>query len=207
MKPSQPFPNPLYALHKYWAVNRALTCKGWTSGHKLGMLYDLAQQTRALSGDILEIGSAWGRSTVLLGKATRKTIWSIDPHTGGLAYIQQKTEQGSFDEFKQNLARHGLANRVQILKFTTHEVVEQHLLPYQIRFAMIFIDGLHTAEGVLIDFNFSFQNLLSNGIMVFDDYFEPSVPDYTERIDHLMHNHALELNKDPRTKLTWFTKP
>jgi len=71
------------------AIEKALKCKGWTSRAKLSLLYDLAQQTEKINGDILEIGSAWGRSTVLLAFASTKIIWSIDPHTGGIAYIKR----------------------------------------------------------------------------------------------------------------------
>lgn len=95
------------------AVSKALRCQGWASLQKLSLLHDLVAQTGALEGDILEIGSAWGRSTVLLGHASDKRIWSIDPHTGGRAFIERGENQNSFDIFKENLVRNKLDNRVK----------------------------------------------------------------------------------------------
>jgi predicted O-methyltransferase YrrM len=194
-------------ISKQLAISQSLTCKGWTNKRKLGLLYDLSRKIQDLDGDILEIGSAWGRSTILLGKASHKMIWSIDPHTGGLAYINQGQNQDSFNEFKNNITKHGLVNRVHILKLKTHEVMDQQIVPEHTRFAMIFIDGLHTAEGVQIDFDFSFGYLLSKGIMIFDDYFEPSVQDYTDRINELISKHKLYLIKNPDVGLCWYQKP
>ena len=67
-----------------------------------------------LDGDILEIGSAWGRSAVLLGYASSKHIWSIDPHTGGRAFIERGEVQNSFEIFKANLAKNELNERVTL---------------------------------------------------------------------------------------------
>lgn len=188
------------------AIRRALLCQGWTDKKKLSVLYDLAKRTGALDGDILEIGSAWGRSAVLLGRASTKTIWSIDPHTGGRAYIERGEMQDSFEIFKANLARNGLDGRVTILKHTTDEVIEKKLLPESVRFSMAFIDGLHTARGVEIDFGLAFERLVPGGVMVFDDYFQESIPDYTEMIDKLAAGHGLTLVKDNDSRLVYVEK-
>lgn len=193
-------------LHKRPAIKCALHCQGWTGEKKLSALYDIAYRTSALEGDILEIGSAWGRSAVLLGLASKKLIWSIDPHTGGRAYIERGEVQNSFEIFKTNLAKNGLEERVKILKYTTDDVIEKKLLPDSLRFSMVFIDGLHTARGVEIDFGLALQRLVLNGIMAFDDYFEDSIPDYTEMIDTLVLRHGLALIKDEDTRLVYFEK-
>jgi len=188
------------------AVKQALQCKGWPSKEKLSLLFDLAQQTAKLDGDILEIGSAWGRSTVLLALATTKKIWSIDPHTGGVAYIKRGEDQGSFVEFKENLKKNKVANRVNLLCSTTAAVVKNNLMQQDVRFSMVFIDGLHTAEGVKVDFDFAFSRLNISGIMVFDDYFEPTVPDYIEMINLLMAKYSLNLTKDINSRLVYCSK-
>lgn len=193
-------------LHKRSAIKSALHCQGWTCEKKLSVLYDIAYRTNTLEGDILEIGSAWGRSAVLLGHASRKLIWSIDPHTGGRAYIERGEVQNSFEIFKANLARNGLDERVKILMYTTEEVIEKKLLPDSSRFSMIFIDGLHTARGVEIDFEMAFKRLVQGGVMVFDDYFEVSVPDYAEMIDALVIRYGLDLIKDEDSRLVCFEK-
>jgi len=189
---------------KEMAVRSALKCKGWTDRRKLSILYDLAKDVSLLEGDFVEIGSAWGRSTALLGLATEKTIWLIDPHTGGRAFIERGEFQNSFEEFQANIKNRGVSARVRALKNTTKEVWEQTLVPDQTRFALVFVDGLHTPEGVRIDFQFSYDRLVNSGVMIFDDYFEPTLSDYTNEIDLLMEERGLTLIKDDDSGLVWF---
>lgn len=193
-------------FRKKRAITEGLRCQGWTSLQKLSLLHDLVAETDSLDGDILEIGSAWGRSAVLLGHASEKRIWSIDPHTGGRAFIERGEKQNSFDIFKENLARNKLVDRVRILKHTTAEVMENGLLSATQKFSLIFIDGLHSAEGVELDFRLAFEMLVPDGIMAFDDYAEESIPDYTQMIDALMLMHKLVLIKDAVSGLVYFRK-
>jgi predicted O-methyltransferase YrrM len=188
------------------AVRQALSCRGWTDERKLAILYRMAIETEVLEGDILEIGSAWGRSTVLFGLASKKNIWSIDPHTGGVAFIKRGEKQNSYDEFMSNIKRFGLTNRVRTLPYTTEKVGRDNLLPDTTRFSLVFIDGLHTAEGVAADFDLSYTRLVHTGILLFDDYFEPSVPDYTLKIDGMCKETGIALIRDDTSKLVWFFK-
>lgn len=192
--------------HKQRAIEVALSCKGFTSETKLSSLFDLAVKTDCYDGDILEIGSAWGRSTVLLGFASRKLIWSIDPHTGGRAYIERGEDQNSFDEFVENLEKYRFSYRVRVLRNTTREVAEHALMPASAKFSLVFIDGLHSHEGVETDFKFSYSRLVSSGVMIFDDYYEPSVSDYAEMIDRLVRANSIDLIKDKKSRLVWFFK-
>ena len=185
------------------AIKKARTCEGWTSEDKLALLWDLAGKVEGVEGDILEIGSAWGRSTVLLGHASGKKIWSIDPHTGGLIYISKGQPQNSYDGFVGNLEKFGLRDRVEILKHTTQEVIDANLLPQDHAFAMAFIDGLHTADGVAVDFPFAFSRLSKGGVIIFDDYFEATVADYKEKIDELAAEAGLSLVKEPKVGLAY----
>ncbi len=188
------------------AIQNALNCKGWTSEAKLSLLYDLVQKVESLPGEILEIGSAWGRSLVLFGFGSEKLIWSIDPHTGGRAFIERSENQNSFAEFLENIKKFKLESRVKILKNTTKEVLELQLIPKQVKFSFIFIDGLHTAEGVKIDFDYSYERLVEGGIIAFDDYFEPSIPDYSQMIDSLVYEHKLDFIKDEVARLAYIRK-
>lgn len=93
-----------------------------------------------------------------------------------------------------------------ILKNSTAEVMEQKLVPASQKFSLEFIDSLNTAEGVEIDFNFAFGRLVLGGVMVFDDYFEESIPDYNEMIDRLATLHELALFRDTASRLVYFEK-
>jgi predicted O-methyltransferase YrrM len=188
------------------AISQALSCKGWTDENKLLKLFDLVQESEHLEGDILEIGSAWGRSTVLLGLASKKKIWSIDPHTGGLAYIQKGEEQNSFNEFLRNISAHGISEKVVVLKNMTQEVMDLNLIPSSINFSLAFIDGLHTRKGVQNDFKLAYSRLVLSGVMIFDDYFEPTVKDYAEMIDTIAGRSKVQLIKDEQSRLVYFYK-
>ena len=170
------------------------------------MLYDLVVDVCQIEGDLLEIGSAWGRSTVLLALASKRTVWSIDPHTGGSAYVQRGQKQDSYEEFIRNLEKHGVRDKVIVLRHTTEEVLIRQIVPSNVKFAFCFIDGMHTPKAVGIDFNFAYPRLVPRGIMVFDDYFEPSVRDYAKTIERLAEETGEELYKDLDSKLVWIRK-
>lgn len=192
-------------LDRRMAVRRALSCKGWTSRAMLRHLYDLLHECAGVDGDILEIGSAWGRSTVLLLLASDRRLCSIDPHTGGRALIERNEEQGSREEFDKNMRRYGLRDRVDMHVKTTQAVLDSGELDDR-AFAFAFIDGLHTGDGVQTDFDFAYPRLNAGGIMAFDDYFAPNIPDYTARIDQIADEEKLALVRDSKTKLVFFRK-
>jgi predicted O-methyltransferase YrrM len=197
-------------FHDYFkkrrAINAALKCEGWTSYDKLSFLYNLAKHTSSLEGDILEIGSAWGRSLIVMSYACDKKIWSIDPHTGGRAFIEKGISIDTFEAFKRNIEQNNIKERVIILRHTTSDVMSMNLVPASQCYSLVFIDGLHTAEGVQLDFTFSWSRLVKDGIMIFDDYHEKSVPDYTKMIDALALKNKLELYSDKKSGLVYFVK-
>lgn len=83
---------------------------------------------------------------------------------------------------------------------------ERNLLPDSPGFSMVFVDGLHTAQGVGIDFALACERLVPGGGMVFNDYFEETIPDYTGMIDALMLKHGLTLINDEDSRLVYFEK-
>lgn len=193
--------------NKEESITRALKCKGWTSKEKLSLLYEQVRYAEKIRGDILEIGSAWGRSTVLLALSTTKLIWSIDPHTGGIAFIRKGETQNSYDEFIHNLKENKIEDRVNVICNTTSEVQINGIMPLDVVFSLVFIDGLHTAEGVKVDFNFAYNRLVESGVIIFDDYFEETVSDYSMMIDELIIEKGLSLVKDENSRLVYIIKP
>lgn len=163
----------------------------------------LTKETESLKGDILEIGSAWGRSLVLFGLVSRKTVWSIDPHTGGRAYIKRGEKQDSYSELISNLKRYNLISKTKVLKNTTEEVRDSNLIPQGVSFSLAFIDGLHTTDGVKTDFDYVFPLMSKGGVIIFDDYFEPSIPDYSDAIYKLISKNSMKLLKEPKCRLVY----
>ena len=180
-------------------IDEALGVAGYTDRGKLELLYNLCRETGQIEGDVLEIGSAYGRSTIVLASSGRK-IWSIDPHTGE-DYGDRKIGGDSYVGFVGNLRKHGISDRVVALRATTESAAA--LIPSEIVFSLVYIDGLHTAEAVKIDLDFSFKRTRQNGIIVLDDYFEQSVPDYRKEIDGFIKAENVNLIKDC---MVWFRK-
>lgn len=193
-------------LKKQEILSKALDCKGWSNVSKLSLLYDLVKKTEMLDGDILEVGSAWGRSTVLLGLTSSKMIWSVDPHTGGRAFIEKGLVQDSYEEFLLNLSRNYIQNKVRVVRHTTDEVLKQNIIPTETCFSLVFIDGLHTPAGVLADVDLCYERTVSGGIVIFDDYFEKSCADYAQTIDNIVNDLNVKLHTDSESSLVYFIR-
>ena len=197
--------NSFFVTDKEKIIKNALTCRGWTKAKKLRLLYDMVKKTRVIGGDILEIGSAFGRSCILLCLSSDKTVWSIDPHTGGRIFKEEGRDQNSFDEFLENLQKFNIKN-IRVLKHTTEEVVKRRLIPSGVRFSLVFVDGMHTPDGVTVDFNFAYRKLLKGGIVIFDDYFGKKFQDYARTIDKLTAAERIDLHIDEKNGLVYFAK-
>ena len=181
--------------------------EGWTTGEQLAFLHDGIHASNDSGADILEIGSAWGRSTVVMARAAvpDRGLLSIDPHTGGVAFIRGGKSQSSYEAFCQNLEAAGVRTKVDVLRHTTREAIARELVSPDRLFSYVFVDGLHTAEGVRTDWELFWPRLSKEAVVVFHDYFQPTVADYGEEIDRLVASTPdLVLEKDPALGLVWF---
>jgi predicted O-methyltransferase YrrM len=173
---------------------------GWLDESGARLLHSLARGGPG-AGVIVEIGSAWGRSTLYLARGSeiggRGEVYSIDPHTGDPAYLDGLAGAWyprrilgkyspwvfgdplqfnpdlpgrftSYDLFVTNLRRFGLSNQVVPM------VMKSVAASQQWKFGpirLLFVDGLHTYEGVCADIQAWVPKVVSGGIIVFDDYF------------------------------------
>lgn len=128
---------------------------GWLSVAQARWLFERAKDAQP-TGDIVEIGSAYGRSTVCLGWGTQLSnnghIYAVDPHIGGKGFREQLGKKAetytSLDLFKQNLARFNLTSAVTPVVATSEDAVTDWS-SQSIR--LLFIDGWHTYEAVRHD--------------------------------------------------------
>lgn len=63
--------------------------------------------------------------------------------------------------------QHG--NKVKFIKGYSQDILREERFK-SLKFDIIYIDGLHTPERVIDDFNLTWNMLNTNGIMIFDDY-------------------------------------
>ncbi len=118
----------------------------------------------------VEIGSACGHSTCLIGLALKQNLrgrlWAVDPHEPTLWNDgRPQNTFNSYDTLRRNLGRAGVADYVEIVRHRTVAAVPA--LPARIDFA--FIDGDHSYEGVKQDWEILLPRMTEFGVVIFHD--------------------------------------
>ncbi len=142
----------------------AMKAPGFLSKPEGILLYRLARECSG-NGEIVEIGSWKGRSTIWLAKGSkdgqRKKIVAIDPHTSS----PEMPQGNSFKEFKQNLKAAKAFDLVKPVVKTSEDAAKE----FGKEIALIFIDGDHSYKHAKQDFELWFPKVREQGIMAFHD--------------------------------------
>jgi predicted O-methyltransferase YrrM len=151
------------------ALESALPIDGFTAPVELGLLHWLAR-AQAPRGRVVEIGSYLGRSTVVLAAATAEVggapVCAVDPHIAALT-IEVEQPRDTREEFLANVARAQLAEHVELIHtFSVEAAAGWRGDPI----SLLFIDGYHTVEAVLEDWNSWQPYLTHDACVVFDDF-------------------------------------
>ena len=147
---------------------------GWLMYKQAQWLFNQGN-TKTLSGDIVEIGSAYGRSTVCLAWGVKLSgngkIYGVDPHIGGKGFREslgaKAQEYSSLDLFNANMRRFNLTDYVVPIVATSEDAVK-NWTNKNIR--LIFIDGWHTYDAVKHDILAWSQYVKPGGIIALHDY-------------------------------------
>ena len=150
--------------------------------HKEGIcLYNYALNS-SKKGPILEIGSYCGKSTIYLATAAKEyngCVYSVDHHTGSeenqvgweyhdIELFDEETGRiNSFPEFMRNLRKANLLDTVVPI-VSDSSLVSRY---WKIPLSMVFIDGGHTMEAALNDFNNWKDKIIKGGILAIHDVF------------------------------------
>lgn len=163
---------------------------------------------------ILEIGSWKGLSTITMAKACREygidaKIYAIDTWLGALEFRQNEKLFGNdwdrmlkygypqvYYQFLSNLVHEKVAGMVEPVPSTSYDAV--NFVPDA---ELIYVDGDHTYEGVLLDLKTYWSKLKKGGIMFGDDYFltipkrkeDNFKPDVKRAVDEFAKENGLEL--------------
>lgn len=167
--------------------------KDWFTG-KIPYWLDAFERSGMEGGDlrVLEIGSWEGLSSLfILETFDRARIMCVDSweDSNGAVAVSEEIISDVERRFDQNLLNHRerLTKRKQTsLRFFGLDHPKEH-------FDLIYVDGSHRADDVLVDAVESFSLLKVGGIMIFDDY----LADYYERKDE---NPATAINLFLRLK-------
>jgi predicted O-methyltransferase YrrM len=155
--------------------------KGFLADDEAEALYLHAQQSSNL-GPIFEIGSYCGKSTIYLGaavKANNGIVFALDHHRGseehqlgeeyhdGELYDSSVELMDTFKEFRKNM-------RAADLEDTVVPVVSSSLTAsrhWSTPLGMLFIDGGHSLEAAMNDYQSWVSHIKSGGILAIHDIF------------------------------------
>jgi hypothetical protein len=153
---------------------------GWLDHGQGRWLFDAALETSP-AGEVVEIGSAFGRSTICLGLGARYSkngrVWAVDPHTGDIEVRRRmdglEIKYSSQDGFDRNISRFGLQGTVVKIVKTSKQAALEWEVGLGIRLA--FIDGWHTYDAVKEDLLLWYPSVVHDGIMAIHDYSKDDV--------------------------------
>ena len=150
--------------------------EGWMRPEELRWLYNTAKTVNS----ILEIGSWKGRSTHALLSGCKGTVTACDTFKGSddvkdLSYKIAKQENIK-DQFIKNV---GHFNNLEVLEMTSEEANKP-----MVQFDMIFIDALHTYEGVKKDIELWKDR--ATKILCGHDYDPVAWPDVVRAVDECL---------------------
>ena len=155
--------------------------KGFIDHNEGVCLYNHALKS-SKKGPILEIGSYCGKSTIYLATAAKEyngCVYSVDHHTGSeenqvgweyhdIELFDEETGRiNSFPEFMRNLRKANLLDTV-VPVVSDSSLVSRY---WKIPLSMVFIDGGHTMEAALNDFNNWKDKIIKGGILAIHDVF------------------------------------
>lgn len=122
------------------------------------------------AGEVLEIGSFKGKSTIVLAKAAAlgggNTIHAVDPMTAPSETDPDlRGDPSSLADFSKNIATHNVADRVRLYQQFSHDLAKTWDTPLR----LLWIDGDHTYEGTKLDFEGFAPHVVDKGIVAIHD--------------------------------------
>jgi predicted O-methyltransferase YrrM len=166
-------------------IHEAESVEGFLSPDEMRFLSLLGAVPTA-SGEVLEIGSFKGRSTIILAKASSLAgeghVNAVDPMTapsvtdpdlGGI--------ESSFDDFTRNVSDHGASGRIRLHRKLSSELASEWTSPLR----LLWIDGDHTYAGTRLDLECFLPYLADGAIVAFHDVlheFEGGVRVFMENV-------------------------
>ncbi|MGC2857241.1 class I SAM-dependent methyltransferase [Novispirillum sp. DQ9] len=146
--------------------------KGWLPLAEAGYLYQLASATE--NGVIVEIGSAFGRSTTALSLGSRAgkgaAVFAVDPHETFTGVLGGQFGPENRRAFYQNMLAHGGWENVRLINLPSAVVGQGWQRPI----ALLWIDGDHAYEAVALDLKTWEPHLVPGAKVVFDDAQNPN---------------------------------
>lgn len=157
----------------YEAIDTTENVAGWMQHSACVALFFFAKSSPG-KGEIVEIGSFTGKSTIWLAKGAqfkkRSKVYAVDPHTGDpysedMERVRKGFSCGQEYEFRKNINQAGVSDIVVPLVKTSEAAAKDFIQP--VRF--LFIDGIHKYDFVKTDFLSWSPKVINGGIIAFHD--------------------------------------
>jgi predicted O-methyltransferase YrrM len=156
------------------AVWLSRIAKGMFAPEETRLLYRTVCELEG-EGDIAEIGSWMGRTSIVMGLALRdsgqtgRRIYAIDPHVGSEEHQEYIAHHGpTFAEFRRNVSDAGLDALVEPLVMRSVDGASQ-LAARGARLRLTFIDGAHDEASVREDIEAFLPLMQPRGVVALHD--------------------------------------
>ena len=154
------------------------------------------QSVFGIEGDLFEIGSYHGRSTALMARYLKKNERIVICDAFDVDALHNYKNPPSPEMLIKNIR---LVNpNLDLSKIIINRCLSSSLsLNPDQQFRFIHVDGGHFEEEVKADLVLCCKHIISNGVIVIDDYGHPDFPDVTKAVDEcLRHQPDLKIIAD-----------
>lgn len=127
----------------------------------------------AADKDVLEIGSAYGYSAIVMALAGASSVYAVDPHS----WIG-----GSYDAMAANVQAYDVASVVTIRTNDSFTVMPELIAENRL-FDLVWIDGDHEYPAVAHDVLMGLKLLKPTGYLACHDYDEATCPGVRQALD------------------------
>ncbi len=149
--------------------------EGWLSPGCCRLLYDTVRSLD-VPGDVAEIGSWKGKSTVLLARAVQRSgqsrsVYAIDHFEGSAEHadvIRGEPDSSTWAAFQETIRAAGVEARVSPIPKPSHEAV-RILAERRVSLAFAFVDGGHTEAETRANIHQLLPVMAPTGYLAFHD--------------------------------------
>lgn len=147
---------------------------GMITNDEAALLFSIAC-SQDIDGEILEIGSWLGKSTVHLAMGAKISkngkVTAVDTFIGNAGKENMytaplKNSETIIERFRKNIALAGVSKNVDVFHMSSVEAARRYKKPIR----LLFIDGCHDYEAAIEDIKIWTPKVMHGGIIILDDF-------------------------------------